>query len=455
MSNREDGIPLANSILVVDDTLNHLNALSQLLGKEGYRVRGANNGVRALEAVQADPPDLILLDIMMPEMNGYQVCEHLKANEQTRDIPIIFISALGETQDQVKGFDAGGVDYVVKPFQIGQVLARIRTHLTLRTMQKQLAQREQKLQTAVKERTAELLMVNEQLGQESDERKRAEAATRESEWRFRNLFENAPLCILGMDLDQTPPMITRSNRRAEQVYGWSAQEFTSISITRITPQISMPEVARIVDALRVRETITIESVSQRRDGSIFPIRISAAPETTFDSNHIILIVEDITAERKRRSEGDAIAAERRRIAQEIHDGLGQNLAALRFRVRQWHKLVDSDPAQMHAELDELREILSNSIINVRRSIFALQPIELEEQSFFSALRQFTSGFGEHYQVRVNLHISGPQKRMSASLELALFRIVQETLESLGVDFPKIDEAARLALAECRDALERQ
>jgi PAS domain S-box-containing protein len=303
--------------------------------------------------------------------------------------------------------------------------------VTLRAMQKQIEEREQKLQEAVERRTVELVSVNEQLLQEIEERRQAEQAARENERRFRNLFENAPLCILGLDLSQTPPTITRANHRAEQVYGWSAQEFTSVSVAQITPQIAVPEVVKIIDALRARETITVESVSRRRDGSLFPVRLRAAPETTFESGHIILIVEDITAERNRRSEEEAIAAERLRIAHELHDGLGQSMAALRFRVRQWHKLVDSDPAQMHAELDELREILSDSIIHVRRSIFALRPIELEGLGFFPALRQFAAGFGEHYQMRVNLDISGDQKRMAASLELALFRIIQETLNNVG------------------------
>ena len=429
--NDQQGTSSKGHILIVDDSLTNLRTLFQILIEQAYTVHTANNGMRAIQAVETDPPDLILLDIMMPDMNGYQVCKRLKANEQTRDIPIIFISALDMTRDKVKAFAAGGVDYVTKPFQIDEVLARVKNHIALRVMQKQLEEKEQKLKVAVEQRTAELIIVNEQLRQESDERKRAEEATHESERRFRSLFENAPLCIFEVNLTQTPPTITRANHQAEQVYGWLTQEFVSAPMTQIAPPNAVPELAKVVNALRAGETITLESISRRRDGSLFPVRISAATETTFEPNHIVLIVEDITAEKERRSEEDAIAAERRRIAQEIHDGLGQSLAALRFRVRQWHKLVESDPAQMHVELDELREILSASIVNVRRSIFALRPIALEEQGFFPALHRFTSGFGEHYQMRVNLHISGPQERMSVSLELALFRIVQETLNNVG------------------------
>ncbi len=126
------------SILIVDDTPANLRLLSQMLAPHGYHVRPVPDGPLALAAVQAEPPDLILLDIRMPEMDGYQVCEHLKADAQTRDIPIIFISALDATQDKVRAFHSGCVDYVTKPFQTAEVLARVETHLALRELQRQL-----------------------------------------------------------------------------------------------------------------------------------------------------------------------------------------------------------------------------------------------------------------------------------------------------------------------------
>ncbi len=125
-------------VLIVDDTLVNLRLLSQMLSDQGYKVRAVTSGSRALEAVQASPPDLILLDIMMPEMDGYQVCQHLKAREQTCDIPIIFISALNATENIVNAFAAGGVDYVTKPFKPREVIARVETHLALRNLHRDL-----------------------------------------------------------------------------------------------------------------------------------------------------------------------------------------------------------------------------------------------------------------------------------------------------------------------------
>lgn len=126
------------NLLIVDDKPANLRLLTAMLVEQGYKVRSAINGPLALTATQAAPPDMILLDINMPDMNGYEVCERLKADESTHDIPIIFISALDEIQDKIKAFTVGGVDYITKPFQLEEVLARVETHLALRKLQKQL-----------------------------------------------------------------------------------------------------------------------------------------------------------------------------------------------------------------------------------------------------------------------------------------------------------------------------
>jgi len=134
------------TILVVDDTLANLRLLTAMLGEQGYRVRPARSGELALMNAQAAPPDLILLDIKMPDMDGYEVCKQLKANPRTRDIPVIFISAIGQTEEKVKAFTFGGVDYITKPFQVEEVLARVRTHLAMYSLQQQLSTANSRLQ---------------------------------------------------------------------------------------------------------------------------------------------------------------------------------------------------------------------------------------------------------------------------------------------------------------------
>lgn len=140
------------NILIVDDTPENLQVLSATLSDRGYKVRGVINGKMAIRAAKSGSPDLILLDIQMPEMNGYAVCKQLKAEPQTSKIPVIFISALDEVLDKVKSFEVGGVDYITKPFQVEEVLARVEHQLTIQRLQKQLTDRNTELQQEIIER---------------------------------------------------------------------------------------------------------------------------------------------------------------------------------------------------------------------------------------------------------------------------------------------------------------
>jgi len=126
------------NILIVDDIQENLRFLTRILANEGYKVRGVTNGSMALRTVRHYPPDAILLDIKMPDMDGYQVCEALKSDEKTSEIPIIFLSALDQVFDKVKAFKVGGVDYISKPFQPEEVLARLETQVTIQHQKRQL-----------------------------------------------------------------------------------------------------------------------------------------------------------------------------------------------------------------------------------------------------------------------------------------------------------------------------
>ena len=149
MNERQQNLQSPGTLVIVDDNPNNLRVLSGILQQDGYKVRPALGGSMALRSVRMTQPDLILLDIRMPGMDGYEVCRQLKADPLTREVPVIFISALGETDDKVRGFRAGAVDYVTKPFEVEEVSVRVRTHM-------QLAQMKRHLEQLVEERSREL-----------------------------------------------------------------------------------------------------------------------------------------------------------------------------------------------------------------------------------------------------------------------------------------------------------
>ena len=168
--NHDSNTPVKGDILIVDDDLPSLNTLSSMLTTEVYEVRGVPDGPMALTVIENKPPELILLDVKMPGMDGFEVCQHIKANEESSGIPILFLSALDEVTDKVKGFEAGAVDFITKPFQAEEVLARVDTHLTLSRLRNKLEQQ-------VDERTAELA---------------------DSEERYRIMVETSPMAIMAV-----------------------------------------------------------------------------------------------------------------------------------------------------------------------------------------------------------------------------------------------------------------
>ncbi|MCP4693836.1 MAG: response regulator [Desulfobacterales bacterium] len=160
----DDGAASRGSILVIDDTLDNLRLLDRLLTEVGLRVRPASDARLGLASAQKEPPDLVLLDIKMPVMDGWEVCERLKADKRTRDVPVIFISAMDDAADKVKGLALGGVDYITKPFHEKEVLARVEKHLAIRDLQKRLEAKNARLQREILERkqAEEALRENEE-----------------------------------------------------------------------------------------------------------------------------------------------------------------------------------------------------------------------------------------------------------------------------------------------------
>ena len=248
-------------ILVVDDTIASLRLLTEILRKVGYQVRPADGPHVALDSALAHPPSLILLDVRMPEMDGFEVCSRLKQNERTRDVPIIFVSALQDVQDRVRAFEAGGVDFISKPIEEAEVLARVKTHLQLRTMQLHLEE-------MVAERTAELRVTNRILNEEILERKLAE------EERDRILTMSQDLiCIAGMD-----GYFKFLNPAWERILGYTQEDLLAEPFLNF---IHPDDHARLDDEVKKlsagQPTINFENRYLHKNGSIRTISWTATP----------------------------------------------------------------------------------------------------------------------------------------------------------------------------------
>jgi PAS domain S-box-containing protein len=252
-------------ILVVDDDLPSRQALSMMLADHGYEVRSAPDGPTALMIVEADPPDLILLDVLMFEMDGYEVCRRLKARPESCDIPILFVSALGEVVDRVKGFEVGGVDFVAKPFQAEEVLARVATHLALRRVQKQL-----------EAQNAEL---------------------RESEEKYRFLVENLQEGVWAIDSEARTTLV---NQRMAEMLGYAEEEMLGKHLFEFMDQRGIEITEQNLERRRVGLNERHDFEFLRRDGTRIYTTLETSPIVDDQGNYqgALAGVMDITDRRR-------------------------------------------------------------------------------------------------------------------------------------------------------------
>ena len=278
-------------ILVVDDTLANLELLNDILSKQGYNVRPASSGQIALRYLSTREPDLILLDVKLPDIDGYEICRRLKSIEKNRDIPVIFISAFGEITEKMQGFEAGGVDYITKPFDPREVLARVRIHLRLKELNESLEHK-------VRERTEELSLANRQLQREILERKETENLLRETKEKYRMLVENIELGITLIDANHR---IIMTNTYQARLFQKPVDEFSGLECFREYEKRNAicPHCPGTL-AMKTGKSQEVETEGIRDDGSSFPVRLYAFPTFTPDGtvNGFIEVVEDITEKKE-------------------------------------------------------------------------------------------------------------------------------------------------------------
>jgi diguanylate cyclase (GGDEF)-like protein/PAS domain S-box-containing protein len=215
--------PSQITILVIDDFDNDLRVLASALVEKGYQVRCAKNGVMGLAGAKSIVPDLILLDIKMPDLDGYQVCQKLKADSDTKDIPVIFLSAVDDVFDKVKAFQVGGIDYISKPVQIEEVLARVRNQLAIRIQKQELGKINEELEQRVINRTKQLVTMNQKLAQEIKEKNLVQKKLQESEHRLESILNSLEDIVWSVSIKTWETLYL--NPAIEKVYGRKAEDF--------------------------------------------------------------------------------------------------------------------------------------------------------------------------------------------------------------------------------------
>ena len=266
------------TVLLVDDTPKNLEVLTDLLSENGYKVGTAINGMMALKYLEQYIPDIILLDIKMPEMDGFELCRQIKANKRTYSIPIIFISALDDIEDKTAAFRAGGVDYVTKPFQIEEVLARVKTHVTIQQVKKQLETAYAEVEVKVRQRTNELKFANDDLVNEIQQRKQAENALETSLKEIKDLKNQLEIenVYLREEIKTTHNFseIIGNNKKLKKVLGMVEQVAKSETTALILGETGTGKelIAR-----------AIHNMSQRSERSLVKVNCAAIPENLIES----------------------------------------------------------------------------------------------------------------------------------------------------------------------------
>ncbi|MBK8417523.1 PAS domain S-box protein [Candidatus Villigracilis saccharophilus] len=517
-------------ILVVDDSPANLNLLVNILGEAGYKVRPANSGELALRSVQAKQPSLILLDIKMPGLDGYEVCQKLKEDEKTRAIPVIFISALESEFDRIKSFKLGGVDYITKPFHSEEILVRVGTHIKLRRtlMDLETAAKDYRMlaenspdliarfdtglrhlyvnaaaakagnlrasdyiglsiaETGVPEATAavweerirKVIDIGETLdvvdsfstpegiryfhtsfvpeftqdgrvgsvlsvARDITNSKQMEDALRESEEKYHQLFENSLDAVMLTKVDGS---IDAANPAACQMFGLTEMEIKQAGRGGLIDR-SDPRLVKALQERALKGKFKGELTGIHKNGSKFPVEITSS--TFADKNGTMrtsMVIRDISiriqAEKDLQSAFEQLRlissrlaelqeSERREIAKELHDRVGQSLTALGISLNIIRKFVERDGlTKISPRFDSALNLVAEITAEIRTVMSNLYPPVLEDYGLTATLKWYTENLQQHTGLQIQVFGEEIHPKLSSSVAMALFRIAQEALTNV-------------------------
>ncbi len=424
------------SVLVVDDNLPSLKLLRTILSKQGYHVRVATNGAMALESVKAEPPDIVLLDVMMPGLDGYDVCKRLKGDGATAEIPVLFISAVKEWEDKVKSFSVGGVDYITKPFREEEVLVRVRSHLTIRRITKRLEETNQNLERMVAERTATLTQTNAALEAEIARRIESEAALRESEEKLRSTLTSMDDMVFVLDKDGVFREYCQDADRKELYV--TPEGFLGKSFREVMP----PHVVGPLDVAisAVMDSNAVESIDYDLDmpegTKWYSAKISQRKDATGEFAGVTAVIRDITERKHTEEQMRSLAfelslveeRERRNIATELHDRAAQDLAVTILKLRSLKEM--SSAVELQQKIDEIRALVETTTNKLRNLSHELSPPGLYEVSLEAALETLAGQFHQQWGISCSFNDDGSPKPLSEDERALLYRCVGELLANI-------------------------
>jgi signal transduction histidine kinase/DNA-binding NarL/FixJ family response regulator len=450
------------TILIVDDEPANLNLLADLLSSAGFGIVAAAKGQDALRRAREAQPDLILLDIMMPDIDGYAVCRELMSDRDTQTIPIIFISARDETPDLVKGFQAGGVDYITKPFQQEELLARVNTHLALRRSQQQIEDQRARLQHEIAERER----VEKASRQARDELVTLLAYSRS----ITSTLELEPLLELTLilmeqiiDYDRAVLLLLEGDVLiGKAIHG--SPTAVAVSSLRIPVQAA-PAIEKLI---RERQGFCVDDVqaevarSQADNGEeslnlaaivaggrswmVAPLVIKnkvigmlslVHREPGFYQPHNLDLLQvfvnqlamaiEITSLYEQAQEA-AVLGERSRLAAELHDSVTQTLFSANLVADVLPQIWQQNPAAGSAKLSELRRLTKGALAEMRGLLIELRPEALRHAKLHILLQQLARVLEGQVQATVIVNVDEAPE-LPAEVQNVFYRIAQETLNN--------------------------
>lgn len=389
-------------IHVIDDDPQSIQVLGHILKKKGYKVMSSLSGAEALEQLLGSVPDLILLDVIMPEMDGYQVCKKIKDNPQWANIPVIFITASHHIDELVKGFDAGAVDFISKPLNKSELLARVNTHLDLKQSRDMIHE------------------TNQELREEIEKRKQTEE-------KFKALSETTFEAIVFLQ-DQK---IIEANKTAIKLLGLKSLSDNHPDLSVFTNEKGRPLLKKILTAQKGEGPWEIDFYDKNKQH--FHAQIQHQPFTYKGKDVNVIAIRDITRQKEIDKEIlNAIVEtedrERKRFSRDLHDGLGALLSTLKIYITLFQK-ENKDAAEKQALLEEMKDTIHKAIEAARTIANNIMPNVLMDHGLIKGLKSFGEALTKTGTIQIHLDFPEKLPPMQAHTETHIYKIILELINN--------------------------